>query len=77
MKYTNNPSQFRVKGKTFRTAIVDIDVKARIWLFCFFVRFFWTKFMQKKLLNGMFEGPSIGFALPYHSAHRSRHLKLL
>ena len=77
MKYTDDLSQCRVEGKTFRTAMVDIDVKARIWLFRFFVRLFRTKFMQKKLLTGIFEGLSIGLALPYHFAHKSRHLKLL
>ena len=77
MKYTNKLSQCRVKGKTFRTTMADIDVKTRIWLFPFFVGLFRTIFVQKKLLAGIFEGPSIGSALLCHSVHRNGHLKLV
>ena len=77
MKNTNDLSQCRVKGKTFRTTMADIDVKTRIWLFRFFVGLFQTKFVQKKLLTGIFEDPSIGSTLLCHSIHRNGHLKLV
>ena len=54
MEYMDDISKCRVKGKTFCAAMVDIDVKTRIWPFRFFVRLFRTKFTQKKLLTGSF-----------------------
>ena len=63
MKYTNDLSQCRVKGKTFRTTMADIDVKTRIWLFRFFIHLFWTKFMQKKLLTGILKVQASGLHL--------------